>query len=82
MPLMGKSLDEVVQDAANLTEQDRLKLARIMLDLSESQPEASEQLQADWEEEIQRRLAQLRSGQVKAVPMEEVKKQIENQFNW
>ena len=77
---MPKSLSDVVQDAAALPSTDRLMLARLMLDLTESDLESPDQLQSEWDEEIQRRLQELRSGQVAGVPLEEVKRRIEAGF--
>jgi putative addiction module component (TIGR02574 family) len=77
---MPKTLDEVAQDAAGVPASDRLKLARIMLELTDAEPASPDQAQSEWDEEIQRRLEELRSGQVTGVPLEEVKKRIEARF--
>src|SRR5437867_1445648 len=77
---MPKTLSQVAQDAAELPAQDRLKLARLMLDLTDPDSDSSDQVQRDWEEEIQKRLQELRTGQVTGVPLEEVKKRIEAGF--
>ncbi|MHC1766034.1 MAG: addiction module protein [Verrucomicrobiia bacterium] len=74
---MPKTLDQVAQDAAELPDSDRLKLARLMLDLTEMEPVSPDQVQSEWDEEIQRRLKELRSGQVTGVPLEEVMRRIE-----
>lgn len=77
---MPKTLSQVVQDAAELPASDRLKLARLILDLTELDMDSPEQVQTEWEEEIQKRLRELRSGQVTGVPLEEVKRRIEARF--
>ena len=77
---MPKTLSQVAQDAAELPAPDRLKLARLMLDLTDLEPASPDQVQREWDEEIQRRLEELRSGQVTGVPLEEVKKRIETRF--
>jgi len=74
---MPKTLTEVTRDAADLPAPERLKLARILLDLSETEAESPADVQNAWDEEIERRLQELRSGKVKGVPLEEVKKKIE-----
>lgn len=74
---MPKTLDQVARDAAELPHSDRLKLARLMLDLTEVEPVSPDLVQSEWDEEIQRRLKELRSGQVTGVPLEEVMKRIE-----
>lgn len=78
---MPKTLIEVTKDAAELPAPDRLKLARILLDLSETNPEPAEEVQAAWEEEIERRLGELRTGAVQGVPLQDVKKKIEARFH-
>ena len=71
---MPKTLTEVTRDAAELPVPEQLRLARILLELSEADPEAAADVQNAWDTEIERRLAELRSGKVKGVPLEEVKK--------
>ncbi len=73
-------MSEVTRDAAELPASERLKLARILLDLSETSTESAEELQAAWDDEIARRLRELRSGKVQGVPLAEVKKKIETGF--
>ena len=77
---MPKTLSEVTRDAAELPAAERLKLARILLDLSETSTEAADELQAAWDDEIARRLRELRAGAVKGVPLAKVKKRIEAGF--
>jgi|OpeIllAssembly_1097287.scaffolds.fasta_scaffold2354809_1 putative addiction module component (TIGR02574 family) len=77
---MSKTLTEVTRDAAELPAPERLKLARILLDLSETATESAEELQAAWDDEISRRLRELRSGVVKGVPLDAVKRKIEAGF--
>jgi putative addiction module component (TIGR02574 family) len=77
---MPKTLTEVTRDAAELPAPDRLKLARILLDLSETSTEPAEELEAAWDDEIARRLSELRTGAVKGVPLAESKEKIEAGF--
>lgn len=74
---MPKTLDEVVVDAAELPPSERLKLARILIDISDPGTVPAEDAQEAWDEEIQRRLEDLRSGRVEGVPLTEVKRKIE-----
>ena len=73
-------MTEVTHDAAELPALERLKLARILLDLSETATESSEELQTAWDDEITRRLRELRTGAVKGVPLDVVKRKIEAGF--
>jgi hypothetical protein len=77
---MAKTLSEVAKDAAELSAADRLKLARLMLDLTNSDLASPDQVQGEWDEEIQKRLRELRSGEVNGVPLKEVKRRIEAGF--
>ena len=77
---MSKTLTEVTRDAAELPAPERLKLARILLDLSESEIESTPGVQDDWDREIEKRLMELRNGIVKGVPLEDVKKRIESRW--
>ena len=77
---MPKTLIEVTRDAAALPELERLKLARILLDLSESSAIPSEGTETAWDDEITRRLRELRTGEVQGVPLADVKRRIEAGF--
>lgn len=74
---MPKTLTEVTRDAAELPAPERLKLARILLDLSDPATDSPEEVQNAWDQEIERRLQELRAGRVKGVPLDEVKARIE-----
>jgi len=77
---MPKTLNEITKDAAELPPREQLKLARILLDLSEESPEPVDEVQEAWDHDISRRLQELRSGKVKGVPLQQVKEKIERQF--
>ena len=78
---MPKSLMEVARDAAALSEIERLKLARILLDLSESSGiQLEDDVEQAWDDEITRRLRELRTGEVQGVPLTDVKRKIEARF--
>jgi putative addiction module component (TIGR02574 family) len=73
---MPKTLAEVTRDAAELSEVERLKLARILLEFSGPDPANLAEIEGAWEAEIEKRLQDLRSGRAKGVPLEEVKKKL------
>jgi len=77
---MPTTLTEVTRAAAELPPKDQLKLARILMDLSEDELESSEAVQEAWDTEIRRRLRELRSGKVKGIPLEQVKRKMEARF--
>jgi putative addiction module component (TIGR02574 family) len=77
---MPKTLAEITREAADLTPQDQLKLARIMIDLSEDKVESLAEIDQAWDEEIERRIDEMRSGKVKGVPLKDVKRRIESKL--
>jgi putative addiction module component (TIGR02574 family) len=77
---MPKTLTEVAEAAAGLPEAERLKLARMLLELSELESGARSDVEDAWDTEIGRRLLELRSGKVKGVPLEEVKRKLGRRF--
>jgi putative addiction module component (TIGR02574 family) len=78
---MSKTLAEVTDDAAELPGSERLKLARILLELSERDLEFGAGTEDSWDKEIERRLVELRSGKVRGVPLREVKRRIKERLN-
>lgn len=73
---MARTLSEVTRDAAGLAAADQVKLARIMLDLAEPGVEPPAEVDSAWETEIQRRLAEVRSGDVAGVDLTTLKRRI------
>jgi putative addiction module component (TIGR02574 family) len=73
---MAKTLEQVSNDAAELPGTEKLKLARLLIELSE-EPENSAEAEMEWDAEIRRRLQELRAGTVKAIPLDEVKRRMQ-----
>jgi len=74
---MAKTLSEVSRDAAELPINEQLALARILLDLAEDAPEPTGKVEEVWNNEIQKRVTELRTGQTKTIPFDEVRRKIE-----
>ena len=70
--------NEIIASAMRLPIHDRLALANAMLDSIEGSSEQTPQAEIDqsWSDEISRRLQELESGEVKAVPSSELWKQL------
>ena len=68
---METSTTDLFKQALDLDERDRATLAGLLIESLEEEPE--EDLEATWRAEIERRVAELESGEVNAVPWEEVK---------
>jgi putative addiction module component (TIGR02574 family) len=67
---MPASLDAVAQDALVLPPDQRLALARRLLDSVDLEPEPG--ADAAWESEISRRIARFKTGASKPIPAGEV----------
>jgi hypothetical protein len=57
-----KAIAELTKDCLELPSSQRLKLARILLDVSESDRDYSPETEAAWEEEIRARIEAVKSG--------------------
>lgn len=70
---MKATLDQVTNDASELSPHDRWKLvARLIRDLEPGKHLPDAEVEKAWNEEISRRLEEIDSGKVKPVPAEEV----------
>lgn len=71
-------MEDVVRDATQLPRQQRLALARFLLELDIStSPEGAE---AQWEAEIRDRVQTVESGQARALPYADVLARIDRRF--
>lgn len=67
-------MEELFREAAQLSENDRAELAGLLIESIEPGPE--EEVEAAWAKEIERRITEIDSGQVKAIPWEEVRAEL------
>jgi putative addiction module component (TIGR02574 family) len=68
---METSTTDLFKQALDLDERDRATLAGLLIESLEEEPDKD--LEAAWRAEIKRRVAELESGEAKAVPWEKVK---------
>lgn len=68
---MAKSARELFEEAMGLDPKERATLMRLLVDSLDADSE--EGAEAAWQAEIERRIAELDSGQVQAVPWEELR---------
>ena len=68
---MKPSASELFKKALDLDDRDRATLAGILIESLEEEPDPD--LERIWKAEVQRRIKELDSGDVKAVPWEDVK---------
>ncbi len=75
-----KALSEVAKDALELRPEQRLTLARILLELSGADEDFSPEVESAWEDEICRRLQAVKTGQAQARSYEEVFADLDRRF--
>jgi putative addiction module component (TIGR02574 family) len=68
---MSTSVGDLFRRASELNEHDRATLAGLLLESLEH--EVDEDVESAWQDEIERRLAELDADSVKLVPWDEVK---------
>jgi putative addiction module component (TIGR02574 family) len=68
---MTREVSELLREASELPEADRAELAGRLLETLHGEPE--EDVEAAWAEEVERRIRQVESGEVKTIPWEEVR---------
>jgi putative addiction module component (TIGR02574 family) len=70
---MNTTTENLLNTALTLADEDRVELVEALI--ASLQPEDRPPFDESWREVIQRRSAELRSGQVTPVPWDEVKRQ-------
>jgi putative addiction module component, TIGR02574 family len=76
---MSQSVEKLFREASDLPETERAELAGMLLDSLES--ERDEGVEAAWAEEIERRVRQIESGEVRTIPWEEVRAKLYASLN-
>lgn len=75
-----KAISELAKDALELPPVQRLTLARILLDLSDESPNPSPDVAAAWENEICRRMEEVKAGRVRSDGFDAVFERLDRQF--
>ena len=76
---MAKDFIEVFRDATELPEGDRARLAGLLIESLEGDPDPD--VESAWASEIERRVADLDAGTVKTIPWEEVRQKLLDRLN-
>ena len=71
---MTHQAETVLAEALRLSEEERGEIAAILFDSVDL--DSPEEVEKAWDEEIARRIADVRSGKEKPIPWEEARKQI------
>jgi len=70
---MAAELDQVFNDALELSESERATLVGLLIESLEPSEETDPEVEAAWAAEAERRWQEIESGQVKTIPWEEVR---------
>ncbi len=75
---MSMPLEAVAREAMALPREERLSLARLLIELDD--PQSGADAEAAWEREIQARLRAVKEGRVQGIPYEEVLARVERRL--
>jgi putative addiction module component (TIGR02574 family) len=76
---MRRKLNDLFREASELSERERAELAGLLLESLEGKPD--QDVEAAWAEEIERRVRQLDSGEVKTIPWQQVRSELFARLN-
>jgi putative addiction module component (TIGR02574 family) len=76
---MTREVSELLREASQLPEADRVELAGRLLDTLHGEPDES--VEAAWAAEVERRIRQIDSGEVKTIPWAEVRAKLYARLN-
>jgi putative addiction module component (TIGR02574 family) len=71
---MSPELDDLLKKAMSLPPEARAALASSLLDSLDEDESVAEDAEAAWQQEIARRMDEVRSGAVKTIPWHEVQR--------
>jgi len=75
-----KLLSEITRDCLELPPSQRLKLARILIDVSDTDSDFSPEAESAWDEEIGARVLAVRNGTAKSRPLAELFEQLDKDY--
>jgi putative addiction module component (TIGR02574 family) len=75
-----KAIAELAKDPLELPPVQRLILARILLDLSDASPGFAPEAEAAWEDEICRRMEQVKAGRASSASFDEAFARLDRRF--
>jgi putative addiction module component (TIGR02574 family) len=79
MAQMTPQVSELLEKALTLSAQERGLLIDRLVETLDNEP-AEEGVEAAWDEEIRRRVDDIRSGRVKTIPGEQVLRELAEEF--
>ncbi|HEV7472760.1 MAG TPA: addiction module protein [Pyrinomonadaceae bacterium] len=75
---MSKAFEEIAREAVQLSREQRLNLASVLLEFNEGESDAS--VSAEWEEEILARIRAVEEHEIEGVPLEVVLREAEDRL--
>jgi len=75
-----KLISEITMDCLELPSAQRLKLARILIDVSDPDQDFSPQVQAAWDAEIDARVQAVKTGTAKSLPIADLFAQLDQLY--
>jgi hypothetical protein len=75
-----KVIAEITRDCLDLPSSQRLKLARILLDVSEPDQDFSPEVEIAWEEEIHARMNAVITGTARSRPIADVLADLDHRY--
>ena len=75
-----KLISEIARDCLELPSAQRLKLARILMDVSEPDQDFSPDAEAAWEDEIRARVDAVKNGSAHSRPIAEIFAQLDQLY--
>ena len=76
---MSKVFDEIAREASQLSREQRLQLASLLLELNEDSQDTS--TSAEWEQEILARIQAVDDGEVSGISLDKVMRDAEERLN-
>ena len=76
---MERGVAELLKEASRLPESERAELAGRLIESLEGEPDPD--VEVAWAEEVERRVRQLDSGEVKTIPWAEVRAKLHAHLN-
>ena len=71
---MGRKLQDLYEEAAELPDSDRAELAGRLIDSLDTETDVD--VETAWAEEIEHRIRQIESGEAKTIPWEQVRAEL------
>ena len=71
---MARKLQELFKEAAKLPDRERAELAGMLLESLDDEQDPAVELA--WAEEVERRVRQIETGEVKTIPWEQVRAEL------